>query len=133
MNNTDEPRRRRLPRSLVLGSGLVALLIPIGLWAWPVAPVVVAVRPSPWIGKVLQLRNNSNEQLIGVRVRFFNAQRDQVLDHNVGILAPGEEKEVGWAEGWVMEKGETIAILAKGYRSRRYTTDDLGVNLTLED
>ena len=133
MNNAEQPHRRTRPRLLALASAAVVLVALLVFWLWPKVPVDVAIRQSPWIGQVLQISNESDEKLIGLTVRFHNRRKGQDLECHLGLLEPREQKEAGWLEGWVMEKGETVTIEARGFRSRAYTTEELGINLALEE
>ena len=131
MNHIEPPRRRTRLRLLALATAAVVLAALLVFWLWPKVPVDVAIRESPWMGQVLQVRNESDEKLIGLTVRFHNRNKGQRLEYHLGLLEPGEQKEAGWLEGWVMAKGETVTIEARGFRSRAFTTEELGINLAL--
>lgn len=75
----------------------------------PAVPVVVSYRPSLiGAGKVAIFSNQTGNRLT-ITVEFENKKKNQ-QKNGVLDLEPNGKAEIGWAEGWMFESGETITI-----------------------
>jgi hypothetical protein len=91
-------------------------------WEWPWAPRVpvhVAIRKSLLGGYVAQFTNESDRSLV-VYMVFENANTKSKQEGNLKIDA-GKTEEVGWLNGWIFERGETVTISHEGYKTVVWT------------
>ncbi|HEY3786900.1 MAG TPA: hypothetical protein VGL55_16620 [Steroidobacteraceae bacterium] len=82
----------------------------------PDLPVRVSFRPA-WMGQgmVASFRNVGNQQLtlmIEFRDSNQHASRDFAL-----VVDPGASADVGHAEGWLVNSGQSVRVSASGYKS----------------
>ena len=86
----------------------------------PAVPVVVSYRPSLiGAGKVAIFSNQTGNRLT-ITVEFKNKKKNQ-QKNGVLDLEPNGKTEIGWAEGWMFESGETITISHPDYSSKNFT------------
>lgn len=82
----------------------------------PELPVRVSFRPAfMGQGMVATFQNTSNEQLslmVEFRDDTLHGARDFVL-----VVAAGGKAEVGHAQGWLVNSGQSVRVSANGYRS----------------
>ncbi|HZO24241.1 MAG TPA: hypothetical protein VFB37_17245 [Steroidobacteraceae bacterium] len=82
----------------------------------PELPVRVSFRPA-WMGQgmVASFRNVGREQLtlmIEFRDPTAHASRDFAL-----VVQPGATADVGHAEGWLVNSGQSVRVSASGFKS----------------
>ncbi len=128
------------------GFGLVKFLLILALVALVVAavwifrpdlfriqgvqtPVSVTVRESlVGRGKVLQIRNVSEEPLEGVVVRAIKPSTNEQARLEINRLKPDEATDIGWVEwNWKLEPGQRIEVDARGYAPIVFSSKQLGI------
>lgn len=133
-------RTRRCAFGLIKFLCLIALL---GIVVWAVwifaphvfrvqgvqTPVSATVRESlVGLGKVLQVRNESDKSLEDVFVTAFESDSNRQPKFRIGRLEPGEARDIGWMEwNWKLKPGERIEIDAKGYLPIAFSSKQLGI------
>jgi len=86
----------------------------------PAIPVVISYRPSViGAGKVAIFSNQTGNRLT-ITVEFGNTKTKQQKTGVIDLEANGKT-EIGWAEGWMFESGETITISHPDYSSKILT------------
>ncbi|HYE19718.1 MAG TPA: hypothetical protein VEA69_14810 [Tepidisphaeraceae bacterium] len=95
--------------------------------------VGVAVRPAALDSgrAVLQVKNNSGQQLSAVRLSLSDKDTRQQFSATLAIGA-GQTREVGWREGWSVGTNDLILLSADGYDGggfETFRTADGGIGL----
>jgi hypothetical protein len=95
--------------------------LPIGVGLKPV-PLKASLRPAllgP--GQVAVLSNPTAQTIHNVRIVCRNDALDQQAVFVQEEWKPGQSIEIGWAEGWAFQNGETISASASGFSEQRWT------------
>lgn len=82
-------------------------------------PIVVQVRNSNvGMGGVAILTNRGNKVLPRVTVKVYSRDYMENMTLEEDNWQPNESRELGWIEGWVIESGESMTILIRGYKDK---------------
>ena len=85
----------------------------------PELPVDIATRPSLVTGRVVIVRNLSNEPLANVTFSVSNCPHGHAPKSWIVGFAPGQSREFGILEfDWTFCSGEIVTLSHRNYRSR---------------
>jgi len=87
-----------------------------------VVPMEVSSRDSlVGEGQVAIISNPTGKTLHNVRIVCRNSRLNQEKAFLEESWAPSRTVELGWAEGWRFESGETLEISAAGFSAKTWT------------
>ena len=79
-------------------------------------PIGLTLRASKiGFGSVAVFRNKGQEVLHNVHITAHSSDGEQSVRFVESNWRPGDVRELGWGEGWVIESGEQIVINIDGY------------------
>ena len=85
-------------------------------------PITASLRSSSvGLGKVMVFTNSGRDTLHNVRLVVHNDAKGQTQRFIESSWGPGEVKELGWREGWMVESGERIVVKIDGYTENSFT------------
>ncbi|MEO1851320.1 MAG: hypothetical protein ABGX71_12215 [Methyloprofundus sp.] len=89
--------------------------LPSGVGITPV-PIEAYARPSIFgQGQVAGLKNSTGKTLHNVKISLFEADGKMIKGAVREQWPPGESMELGWLEGWKINKGTRLKASASGY------------------
>lgn len=79
-------------------------------------PIEASQRPSIFgQGQVAVFNNPTATTLYNVKIVLLDANSNVVKGGQREVWPPGEAMQLGWIEGWTINKGSTIRISASGH------------------
>ncbi|HIM58386.1 MAG TPA: hypothetical protein EYJ00_03575 [Gammaproteobacteria bacterium] len=94
--------------------------LPSGVGITPV-PIEAYARPSIFAqGQVAGLKNLTGKTLHNVKISLFNPNGEIIKGAMREQWPPGESMELGWLEGWEINKGTRLKASASGYFSKTW-------------
>jgi len=123
--NQEKPAQGRLVLAFVaiflLGmtfGGLAIQYVGPALAQDPELPIYVTFRTSLMDQGLVARFQSFGKEPLHLKARFVNNKNKNKVDVVVS-LAPGEQKEFGWMEGWQFESGETVFLEHDGYQPKK--------------
>ena len=94
--------------------------LPSGVGVTPV-PIEAYIRPSIFgQGKVVGLKNPIGKTLHNVKVKLSKTDGTIIKSAMREQWPPGKSMELGWLEGWEINKGTRLKASASGYFSKTW-------------